>query len=109
MLEKYEKMPAYKDKQNFLDRFFLPVIDSAWKHLRPGGHMALNMPEEMYEAVRDHLPPVQQVLVLPLHNRHPTNAVKQQSLGAVDKERGEPIYVWHKGSSRGKTRRTRRT
>lgn len=107
MLEKYEKMPAYRDKQNFLDRFFLPVIEGAWRHLRPGGHMALNMPEEMYEAVRDHLPPLHRVLVLPLHNRHPTNAARQQSLGAADKERSEPIYVWRKGrgKNRGRTRR----
>ena len=96
MIERYEKMPAYKSKQAFLDNFFIPVALNAWKHLKRGGNMALNIPEDMYEAVKPLLPKVKHHLLLPLSNRHPTNAKKVQQLGKEDKERNEIIYVWHK-------------
>ena len=96
MLEEYEKMPMYASKQDFLDRFFLPVIQSVWEHLLPGGNMALNMPVEMYDAIKDILPRIKRQLVLPLSNRHPVNAVRRTILGAKNTERHEYIYVWHK-------------
>jgi hypothetical protein len=100
MIEEYEKMPAYKSKQAFLDLFFVPVTMSAWKNLMPGGNMALNMPEEMYEAVKPHLPKIKRAFKLPLSNRHPVNTKKGQALGKEDKERFELIYVWHKQKSK---------
>jgi len=96
MIEEYEKMPAYASKQNFLNTFFTPVILKAWQHLKAGGNMALNMPAEMYEAVKELLPKVKRTLKLPLSNRHPTNAVKRVTLGKHNTERHELIYVWHK-------------
>lgn len=105
MLEEYEKMPQYGSKQGFLDKFFFPVVASVWKHLMPGGNMALNMPEEMYEAVKSQLPPLHHTILLPLHNRHPTNAKMGQKLGKEDIERFEYIYVWHKSSQKAKTRK----
>ena len=96
MIEEYEKMPAYQSKQGFLDKFFVPVIKNAWASLVTGGHMALNMPHEMYMAAREHLPPVTKRLTLPLANRHPTNAGAKRAIG-IEKERHELIYVWKKG------------
>ena len=96
MIEKYEKMPQYKSKQDFLNSFFLPVTLNSWKRLLPGGNMALNIPEEMYNAIKDLLPKIKRTFILPLSNRHPVNAVKIQELGKEDKERHELIYVWHK-------------
>jgi hypothetical protein len=93
MIEEYEKMPPYKDKQYFLETFFIPVIKSAWDSLIPGGHMALNMPVEMYEAVRSLLPAVKAAWELPLSNRHPVNAAKRAALGSEDKELHELIYI----------------
>ena len=95
MLEEYEQMPAYGSKQGFIDRFLIPVVMKAWKHLLPG-YMALNMPEEMYEAVRPHLPKIKERLALPLSNRHPVNTAKGQTLGKEDKERHEWIYIWRR-------------
>jgi 16S rRNA G966 N2-methylase RsmD len=95
MLEEYEKMPAYGSKQGFIDRFLIPVVMKAWMHLQPG-YMVLNMPEEMYEAVRPHLPKIKERLALPLSNRHPVNTAKGQRLGEEDKERHEWIYVWRR-------------
>jgi tRNA1(Val) A37 N6-methylase TrmN6 len=96
MLEEYEKMPMYASKQDFLDRFFIPVIQSVWEHLLPGGNMALNMPVEMYDAIKDILPRIKRELVLPLSNRHPVNAARRTILGTKNTERHEYIYVWHK-------------
>jgi hypothetical protein len=106
MIEEYEKMPAYKSKQGFLDKFFIPVIQNAWKYLATGGHMALNMPHEMYMAARSYLPPVTKRMTLPLANRHPTNAGAKRAIG-TEKERHELIYVWKKTA--GKTRKLKRT
>jgi len=100
MIEKYEKMPPYKTKQDFLDKFFIPVTLTTWEHLMPGGNMALNIPEDMYLAIEPLLPKVKKHLLLPLSNRHPVNAVKTQKLGKEDKERHEIIYVWHKQQPR---------
>ena len=109
MLEEYEKMPAYGSKQGFIDRFLIPVVMKAWTHLLPG-YMALNMPEEMYEAVRPHLPKIKERLALPLSNRHPVNTAKGQALGSEDTERHEWIYIWKKRKSRAsKTMKKTRT
>ena len=108
MLEEYEKMPAYGSKQGFIDRFLIPVVMKAWMHLQPG-YMALNMPEEMYEAVRPHLPKIKERLALPLSNRHPVNTAKGQTLGSEDTERHEWIYIWKKTrSSKAKTLKKKR-
>jgi hypothetical protein len=108
MIEEYEKMPHYKDKQDFLETFFIPVVKSAWDNLLTGGHMALNMPAEMYEAVRSLLPAIKAAWELPLSNRHPVNAAKQALLGSEDKERHELIYVWRKPRKIGQVTRKAR-
>jgi len=96
MIEEYETMPAYTSKQDFLDTFFIPVVMSAWNNLIDGGNMALNMPEEMYDAIKTHLPKIKRTFTLPLSNRHPTNSSVGSKLGKENKERHELIYVWHK-------------
>jgi len=102
-LEKYEKMPEYGSKQGFLDVFFRPVVVAAWAGLAVGGHMALNMPSEMYEAVRDLLPRLTRTIILPVHNRHPVGA----HVGVLNNApRGEVVYVWRK--MRRQTRKGRR-
>lgn len=110
MLEEYERMPVYGSKAAFLERFFFPVVAKAWRYLEPGGHMALNMPEEMYVALKDHgdLPPLTRTLKMPIYNRHPTNASKRQRFGKENTERYELIYVWRK-PVQGQGQRQRQT
>jgi hypothetical protein len=98
MIEEYERMPQYGSKEGFLQKFFIPVVRESWKHLRRGGYMALNMPEEMLEALREAkiLPRMSTKLAMPLANRHPTNAVQGTALGATNTARQEWIYVWKK-------------
>jgi hypothetical protein len=96
MLEEYEKMPAYGSKEAFLDKFFRPVVANSWKGLAEGGHMALNMPHEMYMAVRDMLPPVSKRLKLLRSNRYAVNAARGRAPG-TQKGSHELIYIWKKG------------
>jgi hypothetical protein len=95
-IEEYEQMPDYPTKQDFIDRFLVPVMRAAWRHLRRRGHMVLNMPKEMADALQPHLPPLYETVKMPIANRHPSNAVQQQRLGKQDTERFEVLYVWRK-------------
>lgn len=97
-LEEYENMPEYGSKEGFLDKFFRPVVRNAWANLHRSGHMALNMPKEMYDAIKDTLPRVWKRIQMPISNRHPTNAVEGRRIGEKDSGgRSETIYVWKKG------------
>ena len=98
MIEEYERMPQYGSKEGFLTKFFLPVVKAAWQHLARGGHMVLNMPEEMKEALvaAKFLPRMSRKLAMPLANRHPTNAAQGAELGTTNTARQEWIYVWRK-------------
>jgi hypothetical protein len=95
MIEKYEGMPSYMGKEAFLVEFFRPVVAAAWDGLAAGGHMALNMPEEMYDAVKAMLPPLYKRMELPVSNRHPVNAARGRKIGQ-DTARHEYIYIWRK-------------
>lgn len=109
MIEEYERMPEYGSKEGFLTKFFRPVVANAWRHLLPNGYMALNMPHEMYMAIRDILPPIMRRIQMPVSNRHPTNARQGRALG-TEKSRHELIYIWKKTViSRNKTRKVRKT
>lgn len=106
-LEEYEKMPDYGSKEGFLEKFFRPVVLNAWKYLSSSGHMALNMPKEMYDSVKGILPPISKKMLLSIANRHPTDAVEGRTIGDKDANaRSEIIYIWKK-SSRG-TRKIRK-
>jgi 16S rRNA G966 N2-methylase RsmD len=97
MIEEYERMPQYGSKQGFIDKFFKPVVANAWKNLQTPGYMALNMPKEMYDSVKDMLPPLHKRFRLPVMSRHPTNASKGRKIGETEKgARSEGIYVWKK-------------
>ncbi len=84
--EVYENMPSYSCKREWLDVFLIPVIMRAWTGLLPGGTMALNFPQEMYEEVQERLPPVLEILDMPLSNRNLKHRKTAQ----------EMIYVWRK-------------
>jgi DNA modification methylase len=92
-LEKYEHMPVYTSREDFYNTFLIPVITKAWMYLKPDGHMILNMPVELYEAVRTHLPPLLEVLEYHKAGRHA--AMKNDSKKA---QSFEHIYVWRKST-----------
>ena len=87
MIERYECMPIYKTKAEFLSVFFRPVIERVWENLKSGGVLCLNMPEAMYEGCKDLLPALHETLDMPLYNRFSkTSKTKRKEL----------IYVWKK-------------
>lgn len=97
MLEEYRRMPAYGSKEGFLDVFFKPVVAAAWAGLKPGGHMALNMPREMYDAIKGELPPMWKRMGLPIAGRHASNAAAGRTIGIKNAgTRTEGIYIWRK-------------
>jgi hypothetical protein len=96
MIEEYEGMPKYEQKQGFLDVFFVPVLKNVWTHLRSGGHLALNMPDEMYDAVKSCLPKVTKKVKMPLMDRHASEAASGSDLEKGATERFEYIYIWKK-------------
>jgi hypothetical protein len=96
MLEEYEGMPAYEKEQGFLDKFFVPVLKKAWNGLAVGGHMALNMPEDMYEPVKKCLPRLHKKLKLPLMDRRAGEAARGEDVAVGSREQFEYIYVWKK-------------
>lgn len=88
-IEQYRHMPEYGG--DFNNRFLLPTVVQAFTHLRPGGHMALNMPEPMYLAVKDALPHVHEILDYPKYMRN--QGLKD---GKKKPVAHEAIYVWRK-------------
>ena len=87
-IEQYRGMPEYGSREGFLEKFFRPVVRGVWENLVRGGRMALNMPEEMYEAVREELPSIERVIEMPIQSRG----------GGMGKGGGasELVYVWNK-------------
>jgi hypothetical protein len=94
LLEKYEKMPNYKSSNDFNERFFKPVVLNSWKYLKSGGHLALNMPEEMYEFIKPFLPELKKKMKMPISNRHPD--IKKGKSQVKRTEKFEYIYIWQK-------------
>ena len=86
-IERYQNMPEYKGKAEFLSVFFRPVITESWKHLKTDGFLCLNMPEEMYTSVRDLLPELHETIEMPIGNRFSK---------FTKAKRAEVIYVWKK-------------
>lgn len=97
MIEEYERMPEYGSKEAFLEKFFKPVVKNAWTHLQSPGFLALNMPKEMYDAVKGDLPKLHKRMRLPVMSRHPVNAATRRKIGETEQgARSEGIYVWKK-------------
>jgi len=87
MIERYECMPMYTSKIDFIMRFFRPVIKNVWENLKTNGYLCLNMPKEMYLALAGMLPDLHETLEMPLSNRFAKTSKEKRS---------ESIYVWHK-------------
>jgi hypothetical protein len=96
MLEQYEGMPKYNQEQGFLDDFFIPVIKNAWSSLQPGGYLALNMPQSMFEPLKSCLPKLFKKVKMPLMDRHASEAAAGGDLKRGKTKSSEWIYIWKK-------------
>jgi hypothetical protein len=51
LLEIYENMPYYENELDFNNSFLRPMVSNSWKHLKPNGVMALNVPLNAYKFI----------------------------------------------------------
>lgn len=50
-LEKYENNVEYASKKEMNNKFYKPLFEKTYAHLKPGGHYILNINKEIYESV----------------------------------------------------------
>jgi len=86
-LEKYEGMEIFKNKEEFIEKYWQPTIEKAYKYLENGGHVALNMPEEMYIALKPIIGNADSKIKMPIQNRFNWKG---------EAPKFEYIYVWNK-------------
>jgi hypothetical protein len=79
-----------KTEEEWEQDFYIPLFSETYKHLKKGGHYALNIPKKLYERVcLDLFGPAK--FKIPLKKKaHPKNKLTK-------KEYNEYIYVWVKG------------
>lgn len=85
--ELYENMPQYQTKEEFNEKFLEPMIKNAYKHLKPGGTMCLNVPEKMYNVIKKLFRECDEKIQY--SNNHRNGSVKYR----------EYIYIWRKPTS----------
>jgi hypothetical protein len=84
--EEYEHMPKYENRDEFNEKFLFPVVLNSYKHLKKGGHYALNIPIDMYDDLKKVMGKADKKIPLFIKPRF-------SSIGATYKEY---IYVWNK-------------
>jgi tRNA1(Val) A37 N6-methylase TrmN6 len=92
-LEVYSNFPEYKDENDWYDKFLLKVVRNSYKHLKEGGHYALNIPIKMYERVKSVLGECFEKHPLSLSNSNRPGSTKET-------EYKEFIYIWKKQISK---------
>jgi hypothetical protein len=86
----YYNIELYKgtkqqSKDDWDEKFYRPLFEKTWKHLKKGGHYCLNVPDEVYERVlKPMLGKANEFIVMPKQKRRPDEKYK------------EFIYVWVK-------------
>jgi len=82
-LEKYENNVAYISKKEMNNKFYKPLFEKTYMHLKIGGHYILNINQEIYESVCLDLFGV-------AHEQFSLKKSKRQN------DYTEYVYVWHK-------------
>lgn len=85
-LEKYKNMPTYENYDDWLNRFFKPLIENTYKHLRTNGYFCMNVSANIFEDLKK------------IIGRTPNKKIKlPKSQRALSKfSYDEYIYVWKK-------------
>ena len=85
LIEQYDNMPSYRTRQDFYDKFLIPVIKNTYKHLKDGGVFALNINVGMYDDLLHILGECNEKIPLTLSDRK--------------NNYNEYIYVWKKNTT----------
>jgi len=82
-LEKYENNNAYASKKEMNEKFYKPLFEKTYEHLKHGGNYILNINKEIYESVCLDL-------FGEAHEQFSLKKSKRQN------EYTEYVYIWHK-------------
>lgn len=74
-----------REKEEWNEEFYKPLLSTTWKNLRVGGHYCLNVPTEVYESV-----------CVPLLGRADTFIPLKKTSRTKNEIYKEFIYVWNK-------------
>jgi 16S rRNA G966 N2-methylase RsmD len=85
-LEKYENNVDYVSKKEMNEKFYKPLFEKTYVHLKPGGHYILNINKEIYESVCLDL----------LGSAHEQFSLKKSKR---QNDYTEYVYVWNKLSN----------
>ena len=86
--EIYPNMPNYTDNEHFLQTFYNPVLQNAWKFLQPNGVIVLNIPKYMLEDTEKVLGTHTEKIPMAIQQRHDPNRKLDEYM--------EYLYVWRK-------------
>jgi len=85
-VEIYNGVKTYKDKEEWKAKFYIPLFTAVFQGLTRGGHMCINVPDEIYNDV-----------LIPLFGRAKSRHLLRRGRSRSS-EYDEYIYVWHKTS-----------
>jgi tRNA G10 N-methylase Trm11 len=91
VLEQYENMPEYNDKEDWYDKFFYPVFSNAYKHMKVGGKFCINTNNEGYDMLKRFLGKCDKKI-----NIKNTKAQRYRVEGEFKNDSKEYIYIWFK-------------
>lgn len=74
-----------REKEEWKERFYKPLLSTTWKHLKSGGHYCLNVPIELYNNV-----------CVPLLGKADTLIPMNKTKRKANETYKEFIYVWNK-------------
>jgi hypothetical protein len=74
-----------REKEEWNEDFYKPLLSTTWKHLKPGGHYCLNVPKEIYNNI-----------CVPLFGKADTFIPMSKTTRKNNETYKEFIYVWNK-------------
>lgn len=86
-IEIYEHMPLYENYNDWVNRFFNPVMSNAWTHLEQGGHFCINTNYKNYELLH-------KLFGDPFHKINIQNKTRHACKN--NNVKCEYIYIWKK-------------
>lgn len=84
-IERYENSAEYSSKREMNEKFYMPLFEKTWKHLKIGGAYCLNVNKEIYETA-----------CIPVLGAAHTQHQLGKSNRALQNSYVEYIYVWFK-------------
>lgn len=91
LIEKYENMITYDDKEEWYDKFFHPVFHNAYTHMKKGGHFCINTNTDGYEMLTRFLGKCHKKIDI-----KNTKAQRKREDGKFKDYSKEYIYIWLK-------------